>query len=200
MIASPPRPSLFPYTTLFRSASVRTGDDEPAPEAIRTALRDVIGHCIYGVDVNPMAVELCKVSLWMEALEPGKPLSFLDHRIVCGNSLLGATPALLERGIRDEAFAALESDDKKVVSNLKKRNRQERKTGQAVLALGASTASLQAPIADRIEEIDAIEDTSILGVRKKEQAWADLEHSVELAHAKLVADAWCAAFVIPKVE
>ena len=41
-----------------------------------------------------MAVELCKVSLWMEALEPGKPLSFLDHRIQCGNSLIGATPAL----------------------------------------------------------------------------------------------------------
>ena len=66
-----------------------------SPEATRTALRDVVGHCMYGVDLNPMAVELCKVSLWMEALEPGKPLSFLDHHIQCGNSLLGTTPALL---------------------------------------------------------------------------------------------------------
>src|SRR5438552_13810648 len=84
MIASPPRPSLFPYTTLFRSASVRTGDDEPAPEAIRTALRDVIGHCIYGVDINPMAVELCKVSLWMEARseEHTSELQSPDH-LVC---------------------------------------------------------------------------------------------------------------------
>ena len=78
-----------------RLAAVRTGDEEPSPEAMRKALRDVIGHCIYGVDVNPMAVELCKVNLWMEALEPGKPLSFLEHRIQPGNSLLGATPALL---------------------------------------------------------------------------------------------------------
>jgi len=62
-----------------RLASVRTGDEEPSPEFTRTALRDVIGHCIYGVDVNPMAVELCKVNLWMEALEPGRPLSFLEH-------------------------------------------------------------------------------------------------------------------------
>ncbi|MCL6640867.1 MAG: SAM-dependent methyltransferase, partial [Candidatus Rokubacteria bacterium] len=46
-----------------RLASVRTGDEEPAPEALRHALRDVIGRCIYGVDVNPMAVELCKVAL-----------------------------------------------------------------------------------------------------------------------------------------
>ncbi len=38
-----------------------------------------------------MAVELCKVSLWLEALEPGKPLTFLDHHIQSGNSLLGAT-------------------------------------------------------------------------------------------------------------
>ena len=50
-----------------------------------------------------MAVELCKVSLWIEAMEPGKPLSFLDHHIRCGNSLLGTTPALIEKGIPDGA-------------------------------------------------------------------------------------------------
>ena len=60
-------------------------------------MRDVIGRCIYGVDINPMSVELCKVSLWMEAIEPGKPLSFLEQHIQCGNSLLGATPALLAK-------------------------------------------------------------------------------------------------------
>ena len=62
-----------------RLAAIRTGEEEPAPEARRKALRDVVGRCIYGVDINPMAVELCKVSLWMEAIEPGKPLSFLEH-------------------------------------------------------------------------------------------------------------------------
>ena len=59
------------------------------------ALRDVIGRCLYGVDINPMAAELCRVSLWLEALEPGKPLSFLDHHIRVGNSLLGTTPELI---------------------------------------------------------------------------------------------------------
>src|SRR6185503_7442376 len=82
-----------------RLAQVRTGDDEPAPEATRRALRDVIGRCLYGIDVNPMSAELCKVALWMEALEPGKPLSFLDHHIVVGNSLLGATPELIAAGV-----------------------------------------------------------------------------------------------------
>ena len=72
-----------------RLAQIRTGDEEPSPADLRSALRDVIRHCIYGVDINAMAVELCKVALWLETLEPGKPLSFLDHHIQCGNSLVG---------------------------------------------------------------------------------------------------------------
>jgi hypothetical protein len=70
-------------------AQVRTGEQEPAPEIQRQAYRDVVTRCLYGVDVNPMAVELAKVALWLEALDPGKPLSFLDHHIRCGDSLLG---------------------------------------------------------------------------------------------------------------
>lgn len=95
-----------------RLATVRTGDAEPAPDAQRTALRDTIGACIYGVDVNPMAVELCQTALWMEALQPGRPLGFLDHRIVVGNSLLGATPALVAQGVPDAAFKPLGRLDK----------------------------------------------------------------------------------------
>ena len=78
---------------LARVRSLAEGESEPSPLLYQHALRDVIGRCLYGVDVNPMAVELCKVSLWLEAIEPGKPLSFLDHQIQCGNSLLGTTPA-----------------------------------------------------------------------------------------------------------
>jgi type I restriction-modification system DNA methylase subunit len=76
-------------------AAVRTGNEEPGPQTRRAALRDVVERCIYGVDINPMAVELCKVNLWMEAIEPGEPFSFPDAHILCGNSLLGATPSLL---------------------------------------------------------------------------------------------------------
>ena len=75
-----------------RVAAVREHNPEPTLESLRTALRDVITRCVYGVDVNPMAVELAKVCLWLEALDPGKPLSFLDAHIKCGNALIGATP------------------------------------------------------------------------------------------------------------
>lgn len=75
-------------------AMIRTGGQEP--QARSAALRDVMSRCIYGVDIDPMAVELCKINLWMDVAEPGQPFAFLDAHIKCGNSLLGATPALLK--------------------------------------------------------------------------------------------------------
>ncbi|EQD78062.1 type I restriction enzyme r protein, partial [mine drainage metagenome] len=54
-------------------AQVRTGEPEASPSEVRHALREVVAKCCYGVDINPMAVELAKVSLWMEAMEAGKP-------------------------------------------------------------------------------------------------------------------------------
>jgi len=59
--------------------------------------RHVLKRCIYGVDLNPMAVELAKVSLWLDAFTLGAPLNFLDHHLRCGNSLIGATFAELEK-------------------------------------------------------------------------------------------------------
>ena len=53
--------------------------------------RHVLKRCVYGVDLNPMAVELAKVSLWLDCFTIGAPLSFLDHHLKCGNSLIGAT-------------------------------------------------------------------------------------------------------------
>ena len=110
-----------------RARRWRKARANPRRSLYQHALRDVIGRCLYGVDVNPMAAELCRVSLWLEALEPGKPLSFLDHHIRVGNSLLGATPELIAAGLPDEAFTAIEGDDKKACAVLRKRNKAERK-------------------------------------------------------------------------
>jgi hypothetical protein len=179
-----------------RLASIRTGDEEPSPEATRTALRDVVSHCLYGIDVNPMAVELCKVSLWIEAMDPGKPLSFLDHHIVCGNSLLGATPRLLAEGIPDDAFKPIQGDDKKIASELRKRNKAER-IGQATLEQAGDVIAPQA-LAKFAEALDQAPDHSVSDIMTKESAWREARSSHETAEARLIADAWCAAFVIPK--
>ncbi|MDK9704606.1 MAG: hypothetical protein OEL20_15840 [Sulfuritalea sp.] len=119
-------------------AIVRTGEEQPSPSAFRSAIRDVIRNCIYGVDLNPLAVELCKVALWLEAHNPGEPLNFLDHHIKCGNAIVGfARREEVERGVPDEAFVTLPGDDKDTAALLRKRNKQERKhheTGQLPLA------------------------------------------------------------------
>src|SRR6266536_929649 len=147
-----------------RLASIRTGVEEPAPSERRKALRDVVGRCIYGVDINPMSVELCKVSLWMEAIEPGKPLSFLEQHIQCGNSLLGATPALLANGIPDSAFEAIEGDSKEVCHVYKKKNKDQHvgvrtlfdPAGEAwerIGSLGTSTNQLEEIGSNTVEDI-----------------------------------------------
>jgi len=68
--------------------------------------RMVLKRCIYGVDLNPMAVELAKVALWLHSFTVGAPLSFLDHHLRCGNSLLGAwmRPAALTLSNRGSLY------------------------------------------------------------------------------------------------
>lgn len=185
-----------------RLAGARTGDEEPSPEAVRKALRDVIGHCIYGVDVNPMAVELCKVNLWLEALDPGKPLSFLDHRIQSGNSLLGATPALLDQGIPDAAFNPIEGDLKEVCAKWRKVNKSER----ASWAKKQGWLGFDAPLgwlmnyATGLAALDSVSDDAMSGVREKERRYAEVVRSSDYLDGKFLADSWCAAFVWKKAS
>ncbi len=181
-----------------RLARVRVGDEEPDLVTLHHALRDVIGHCLYGIDRNEMAIELTKVSLWMEALDPGRPLSFLDHHLACGDALLGTTPALLAQGVPDAAFAALTGDDKAITSALRKRNRAER-AGQGSLDLGVDADAALAQVAEAAGAIEALPDDDPAAVVAKAQAWEDLQRTDELARATLAADTWCAAFVAPKV-
>lgn len=119
-------------------AIVRTGEEQPSPSAYRTALRDVIRTCIYGVDLNPLAVELCKVALWLEAHNPGQPLNFLDHHIKCGNAIVGfVRKEDVDKGVPDEAFATMPGDDKDIAAKWRKTNKKERKdyaVGQLQLA------------------------------------------------------------------
>ncbi|MFE7575531.1 Eco57I restriction-modification methylase domain-containing protein [Streptomyces sp. NPDC057521] len=122
-----------------RLADVRGGTTEP----YRDALREVVAHCVYGVDLDPMAVELARMALWLEAPEPGRPLTFLDARVKHGNALIGAAPELLRGGIPDAAFTPTAGDDREHARALKKRNRAERK------------ASCDRPVTPGREEADA---------------------------------------------
>ncbi|PZT69618.1 hypothetical protein DN402_24605 [Streptomyces sp. SW4] len=73
-----------------QAGAVTAADAESDPVVIR-ARRLIIEHCLYGVDINPMAVEMAKLSLWLISMDPERPFTFLDDRLVAGDSLLGIT-------------------------------------------------------------------------------------------------------------
>lgn len=181
-----------------RLATIRSGEGEPPPAQVRHALRDVIAHCIYAVDVNPMAVELCKVSLWLEALEPGKPLSFLDAHIKCGNSLLGATPDLAAAGIPDAAYEAITGDDKAVARDWRRINSGER-AGQYSL-FGAGVADPVGPLAAEARALENLPEDSAASVAAKAARHEAYQRSSVRQRAITALDAWCAAFVVAKAH
>ncbi|MFH1219113.1 MAG: N-6 DNA methylase [Candidatus Eisenbacteria bacterium] len=184
---------------LARVRALAQGESEPSPLLYQHALRDVIGHCLYGVDLNPMAAELCRVSLWLEALEPGKPLTFLDHHIRVGNSLVGTTPELIAAGLPDDAFNPIEGDDKKVCAALKRRNKQERAGQLDMVALMVAEPKAEYDsIEARTRSIEEAHDYTMDEVRRKADEFQRLVVSPEYRHAQQVADAWCAAFVWKK--
>jgi hypothetical protein len=182
-------------------AQIRTGDDQPTVQALNRAIRDVIQHCIYGVDINPMAVELCKVNLWLESLEAGKPLTFLDHRILVGNSLFGTTPALIKDGIPNEAFAVLTGDDKTVATEYRKINQKEQKERQiGQMTLFDKLPADYAYLTRAMHALEHIPQDTIDQIHQIEHQYHQIAKNHEYRKAKLLADAWCAAFVWHKTK
>lgn len=184
-----------------RLATVRTGEVDPTPAAYSDALHDVVARCLYGVDINPMAADLAKVSLWLTAMSPGRPLSFLDHHIKVGNALLGTTPGLLHEGIPATAYLALTGDDKAVASAFKKRNATEQAhRGQGDLF---DDAGVEIDTTALREATSEVSDRAAAAVTVDDVAWAaqryaDLQADPDTIRARRVADAWCAAFLGPK--
>ncbi len=178
--------------TLAREiARLDAEDNEPTPEQFQHALREVAQHCIFGVDVNPMAVELCRTALWMEALEPGKPLTFLDSHIQPGNALIGVfDPAVLGSGIPNEAFKPLEGEDDELLRGLRKRNKAMADT--LAVDLRMNTRQLAA--------VEELPEESLEEIAEKRQCWEAAQESPEARRARLLQDLWTAAFFIPKTE
>jgi hypothetical protein len=113
------------------------------------AKRQVVSHCIYGVDLNPMAVELAKVSLWLTTFSRGQPLTFLDHRLKVGNSLLGS---------RLDELAVFPTPNRPA----------ERETrGKRTAAKPFDITGLVDEFRSPIEAIDSIDETTVDDVERK---------------------------------
>ncbi|WP_326642318.1 N-6 DNA methylase [Streptosporangium sp. NBC_01755] len=183
-----------------RVAAVRERNPEPTLDAVRHALHEVIARCVYGVDLNPMAVELAKVSLWLEALEPGRPLGFLDAHIKHGNGLIGATPVLLRDGIPSKAFKAVEGDDDRYAKFLEKQNNEERAGQGGLFDLAGETKVANTTFASGLRRITNAPSGTLEEVHRQAADYRKWETSAAYVHAVHVADAWCAAFMWHKTK
>lgn len=177
----------------MRAQGTPSGDD------YRHALRDVIGHCIFGVDLNPMALELARMSLWLEAMTPDRPLGFLDHHLQCGDALLGVmAPTILDGGLPDDAFAALTGDDREVASEAKKKNKIERQSWHQSLAAGDLFQAEQ--LAATTDKIEQLADDDLDGVAAKRAAWLAAESAAHHSRFARLADLYVGAFLLSKVR
>lgn len=194
-------------TIAWYVCSIRTGEDNPASMDYRRALHEVIQRCVYAVDYNPDAVELCKVVLWIEGYCAGKPLSFLDHHIRCGNSVVGITDLdMLLEGVPDKAF----SGDKEALKTLKKLNKkaiEEAKTLRDDAAQHGLQVSLfgeeynitrieneQINLGVQVSEINAMPENTLLEQLTKQRRWEDLMRSPRVESLRRACDIYVDAF------
>ena len=178
-------------------ARLRENTDSPGIEAHQKALRDVVSHCIFGVDANPLAVELCRMALWLETVVPGKPLGFLENHILCGNSLVGLLSMdLLNQGIPEGAYVALTGDDKETARSLKKRNNAfmkkiQRTTGEIKRNPGDPTPAFSS-------DLNALPEETPEDIVRKRTAWQ--QRITAQGQRQLAANLFTAAFFLPKTQ
>ena len=173
------------------------------PQDYRHALRDVVARSIYGVDRNPMAIELARTALWLEGFEEGRPLGFLDHHLQVGDALLGLINLqALELGIAKEAYKPLSGDDKEVCKQLAKTNavalkdiakkRDAHAFGQmdVIHQNGSGLAELKA--------LEALPEESTFQIAAKAQAYGEYLHQAKNGRLALAADLMFGAYLLPK--
>jgi Type I restriction-modification system methyltransferase subunit len=164
----------------YESALVRDGrcHSSDIGESERVSIRRTIAErCLYGVDLNPMAVQLARLSLWLATLAADRPLSFLDHRLQVGDSLLGTwlahvrqPPSLRRRRSSSDSLPLFDGD--------------------------AITSAVQAALPLRFS-LESPNDT-VEQVRAKERAFAELTgRHASLSRWKRIAHLWCAPWFAP---
>jgi hypothetical protein len=186
------------------AASIIEEEEQPNPKAFQLAKRNAILNCIYGVDKNPLAVELCKVALWLEAYVPGQPLNFLDHHIKCGDAIVGvAHRDEMENGIADEAFKTLTCDDAIIATAFRNQNKSERKLREAealqfkVDFEKTTVGSVQEAMVE-YKTFNRLPETTPDEIDRKTRAYKKFIAGKGFTFLKAMADTQVAQFFIPK--
>jgi len=182
-----------------RLARIRA-DGTPSQEDFRHALRDVARSCIYGVDRNPMAVELTKVALWIETVDPGLPLGFFDAQIRCGDALLGVFDLkVLEEGIPDAAYKPLTGDDKDIAKYYREKNKREKKERDRIAS--GFGFNRQQDFMREFESLRAITENTVKQIEAKAERLRALTAEGAAAWSlEAACDLYVSAFLIPKTK
>ena len=182
-----------------RLARIRA-EGTPSLADFRHALRDVARCCIHGVDRNPMAVELTKVALWIETVDPGLPLGFFDAQVRCGDALLGIFDLkVLEDGIPDAAYKPLTGDDKVTAKYYLRANR-DATAGQGEFDFGTGRAVLPAirPLAGDFSGFRNLPEDTVEQIGVKATRFQELREKEAFACARAAADLYVGAFLLRK--
>jgi hypothetical protein len=177
-------PAVHRLTEAYGEALARAGEalDHKLDDTERAAYRRlIVERCIYGVDLNPMAVELAKVSLWLATMAAGKPLSFLDAHLRCGDAVIGASleswegvPVPAQGGRKAEAAASTDNELQPSLFDLPAPDLA------SVIRVRRRLAT--APSDDRLD------------IRDKEQTFARLIRGDDFRRLQALGDWWVAPF------
>lgn len=182
-----------------RIAKLTAVDGSLLPANYRKALRDVISHCVYGVDKNPLAVELARTALWLEAYCPDRPLSFLDHRIRTGDAAIGILEiANCELAVDDAAFVTQSGDDEDVVEKLRKVNREARASIIQNVERASHVYSFDFSNQSCGSNFDALPEDTIEQVQDKARAFEACKAELQESPVKLACDMAVAAYFSKK--
>jgi hypothetical protein len=187
-------------------SQIESGLEQPSEDELREARRMVLMHCIYGVDRNPLAVELAKISLWLHAFVKDKPLNFLDHRIKCGDSLIGATPEVIRGGIIPEAFTALKGEpetgvppeDAKLAKELSRITAEVKRKPRGASSLTSFTGdSAYKGYAKEVQSLESLSEDNPQAVAAKAEAYRRILLKGPYEAQKMVYDTWVSSFFWP---
>ena len=174
----------------YAAARARSAPAEPRDVDVAQARREVLQRCIYGAEKDPFATELAKVALWIHCVVPDQPLTFLDHHIVCGDSLVGWPLLNVPNAIPDEAFkvAGAKGTESAMLTKARRRNEHFTSAGGDLFQSGTVAFTLALPDAlQRPERTPA-------DVNAKAIAYREWMNSPEYAHWKQTADLWTSSF------
>jgi len=173
----------------------RTGgptDTDTPQHLLDEAKREVLSHCIYGVDMNPLSVELCRVALWINAAAADKPLSFLEHHIKHGNSLIGAPANFLQLSIHPDAYKGRGDAHPAILAALRSAAPVKQITKWRT---NYSQSLFQLEV--NFPNLDAMPDDTLGDVRKKADMYHHAWSEEKVQKLRLLADYWTSAFFYP---